>query len=171
AETRTIYSAFAFVTVGVCLKLALFPLHGWLPNAYTYAPSAATAFVASTATKVAIYVLLRFVLTMFGVAFSFNTMPLGQILMALAVMAILIPSTVAIYQDNIKRLFAYSSVGQVGSTLLCISLGTVLRLSAGLLHIFNHALTKGGLSLALGCLYYRTGSVQLHAFRGLGKTM
>lgn len=171
ADTRTIYSAFAFVTVGVCLKLALFPLHGWLPNAYAYAPSAATAFLASTATKVAIYVLLRFVLTIFGVTFSFNTMPLGQILMVLAILAILIPSTVAIYQTNIKRLFAYSSVGQVGYIILGISFGTVLGVSAGLLHIFNHALMKGGIFLALGCLYYRVGSVQLDAFRGLGKTM
>ncbi|HIA74505.1 MAG TPA: monovalent cation/H+ antiporter subunit D family protein, partial [Gemmatimonadetes bacterium] len=68
ASTRTIPVAFTFLTVGITLKLALFPLHLWLPNAYTYAPSAVTAFLASTATKVAVYLLLRFFFTIFGVS-------------------------------------------------------------------------------------------------------
>src|SRR5690606_24702360 len=83
-HTRTVHSAFAFLTVGICLKLALFPLHLWLPNAYTYAPSAVSAFIAATATKVAIYVLLRFALTVFGAGFSFGVMPLGESLLVLA---------------------------------------------------------------------------------------
>src|SRR5690606_16444517 len=95
-HTRTIHSAFAFLTVGICLKLALFPLHLWLPNAYTYAPSAVTAFVAATATKVAIYVLLRFSLTVFGADFSFGVMPLGESLLVLALLAIFIGSVTAI---------------------------------------------------------------------------
>ena len=59
ADSRTIHTAMAFLTVGVCLKLALFPLHLWLPNAYTHAPSVVTAFLAATATKVAVYILIR----------------------------------------------------------------------------------------------------------------
>ena len=62
--------AFGFFITGVCLKLALFPLHLWLPNAYAWAPSVATAFLAATSTKVAVYVLIRYVFTVFGVEFS-----------------------------------------------------------------------------------------------------
>src|SRR5690606_32274279 len=71
-DQRTIPVAFSFIAVGVGLKLALFPLHLWLPNAYTFAPSAVSAFIASTATKVAVYMMLRFVFTVFGAAFAFD---------------------------------------------------------------------------------------------------
>lgn len=171
-ETRTVHSAFAFLTVGISIKLALFPLHLWLPNAYTYAPSVATAFLAATATKVAVYVLLRFVFTVFGVEFAFEMMPLGEILMLLALLAIFSGSTVAIFQDNIKRMMAYSSVAQIGYMILGISFATVTGLTAGILHLFNHAMMKGALFLALGCIVYRIGgNVRLDDFRGLGKTM
>jgi len=170
-HTRTIHSAFAFLTVGICLKLALFPLHLWLPNCYTYAPSAASAFLAATATKVAIYVLLRFVFTLFGSEYAFETMPLGSILLVLSIFAILVGSTVAIFQDNIKRMLAWSSVAQIGYMVLGISLATVTGVTAGILHLFNHALMKGGLFLALGGIMYTTGGVRLENFRGLGKTM
>ncbi len=69
-SSRTISVAFAFLTVGISLKLALFPLHLWLPDAYTFAPSAVTVFMASTATKVAVYMLVRFFFTVFGPVFS-----------------------------------------------------------------------------------------------------
>ncbi len=170
-HTRTVHGAFAFLTVGISIKLALFPLHLWLPNAYTYAPSAASAFLAATATKVAVYTLLRFVFTVFGVEFAFEMMPLGEILMLLAVLAIFSGSAVAIFQDNIKRMMAYSSVAQIGYMILGISFATVTGLTAGILHLFNHAMMKGALFLALGCIVYRIGSARLEDFRGLGKTM
>ena len=83
AESRTILAAVGFLTVGVGLKLGLFPLHLWLPNAYTYAPSVVTAFLAATATKVAVYVILRIYYTVFG-AGIFQDLPVSYILLALA---------------------------------------------------------------------------------------
>ncbi len=171
AGTRTIPVAFAFLTVGVSLKLALFPLHLWLPNAYTYAPSAVTAFIASTATKVAIYMLLRFFFTVFGAAFSFDVMHLDRVLMPLALVAILSMSLVAVYQENGKRLLAYSSVAQIGYIVLGISLASVLGVTAAVLHIFNHAVIKGALFMAMGCVMYRVGSVRIDAMAGLGRRM
>lgn len=170
-ESRTVQAAFAFIAVGTSLKLALFPLHLWLPNAYTYSPSIASAFLAATATKVAVYVMLRFFFTIFGVEFSFDVMPLGFILMVLAIVGIFAGSLVAIYQNNAKRLFAYSSVAQIGYMMLGISFATKSGLTAAILHLFNHAMMKGGLFLALGALFYRTGSTDVSSFRGLGKTM
>ncbi len=170
-DTRTVRAAFGFIMVGVALKLALFPLHLWLPNAYAYAPSAVTALLAATATKVAVYVLIRFYCTIFGVEFSFGELPLGWLLMPLAVAGMLIPSVVAIFQDDAKRLLAYSSVAQIGYMILGISFASVTGLTAALLHMFNHALMKGALFLALGCVAYRLGSVLVKDFDGLGKQM
>ena len=169
--TRTIPVAFTFLTIGITLKLALFPLHLWLPNAYTYAPSAVTAFIASTATKVGVYLLLRFFFTIFGVTFSFDVMQLDRILMPLALIAIVTMSLVAIYQENVKRLLAYSSVAQIGYMVLGISFASVLGLTAGILHLFNHALMKGALFMSMGCVMYRVGSVRLERMNGLGRAM
>jgi len=170
-ETRTIQVAFAFMTVGVSLKLALFPLHLWLPNAYTYAPSVISAFLAATATKVGVYVLLRFFFTVFGSRFSFESMHVGDILMILAVVAMFVASVVAVFQDNVKRMLAYSSVAQVGYIILGISLATVAGISAGMIHLFNHALIKGALFLAMGCIFLRTGSVDIQDMAGLARKM
>lgn len=168
---RTVKVAFTFFTVGVSLKIALFPLHLWLPNAYTYAPSAVSAFLAATATKVAVYVLLRFWLTIFGYDYAYGFMPLEIILGLLALMAMFSASVVAIFQQNVKRLLAYSSVAQIGYITLGISMGTTLGIAAGLLHLFNHALMKGALFLAMGCVFYRIGSARLVDMHGIGKQM
>jgi len=170
-DTRTVKVAFAFIVVGLSLKLALFPLHLWLPNAYAFAPSSVSAFVAATSTKVAIYVLLRFLLTIFGFQFSFEHMPIGNILLVLSVAAMLSASVVAIFQQNVKRLLAYSSVAQVGYITLGISLGTSAGVAAGYLHLLNHALIKGALFLAVGCLFYRINSARLSDLRGAGRSM
>lgn len=171
SDTRTVRTAFAFLTVGISLKLALFPLHLWLPNAYTYAPSVVTAFLAATATKVGVYILLRFVFSVFGVVFAFQIMPLGPILLVLGLLAIFSASTVAIFQDNLKRMLAYSSVAQIGYMVLGISFASLNGLTAGILHLFNHALMKAALFLALGAVFYQLGSVHLSQLRGLGRRM
>ena len=152
AQTRTVFTAFAFVIVGVCLKLALFPLHLWLPNAYAYAPSIVTAFFAATATKVAIYLLIRFTYSVFGFSFSFTALPLQLLFVVLGVLGIFVASSAAIYQSNVKHLFAYSSIAQIGYMIVGFSISTVAGLTATLLHLFNHALMKGALFLALAAV-------------------
>jgi len=171
-DQRTIYAALAFLTVGISLKLALFPLHLWLPNAYAYAPSVVTAFLASTATKVAVYVLIRIIFTVFGVTHILEILPSVQdLLMAFSLAGIFAASAVAIYQNNVKRLLAYSSVAQIGYIILGISMLSTLGLAGGIIHLFNHALTKCALFLAMGCVAYRTGGSDLSDMRGLGRRM
>ncbi len=171
ADTRTVRAAFAFLTIGVSLKLALFPLHLWLPNAYAYAPSVVTAFLAATATKVAVYVLLRFFFTIFGAKFSFEAMQLDKVLLPLALVGIFSASLVAIFQTNVKRMLAYSSVAQIGYMILGISLVSVTGLTAGISHLFNHALMKGALFMALGCISFRVGAAELDRMAGVGRAM
>jgi len=171
AQTRTVFTAFAFLIVGICLKLALFPLHLWLPNAYAYAPSIVTAFLAATATKVALYLLIRFTYSVFGGSFSFTTLPLQTIFVVLGLLGVFAASITAIYQKNVKLLFAYSSVAQIGYMIVGYSINSTAGLTATLLHMFNHALMKGALFLALGAVMYRIGSVELRDFHGLGRQM
>jgi multicomponent Na+:H+ antiporter subunit D len=168
---RTVRVAIAFVVVGAGLKLALFPLHVWLPNAYTYAPSPVSVFLAATATKVAVYVLLRFVFTVFGADFSFGVLPLDAILMPLAIIAMFVGSLAAIFQENVKRMLAYSSVAQIGYIVLGISFVTQDGLTGGIVHIFNHSLIKGAMFMAVGCIFFRLGSVALTDMRGIGRQM
>ncbi|MBT3990670.1 MAG: monovalent cation/H+ antiporter subunit D family protein [Rhodospirillaceae bacterium] len=170
AETRTILVALGFVTVGIGLKLGLFPLHVWLPNAYAYAPSVVTAFLAATATKVAVYMLLRVYFTIFGTDI-FAALPIDEFLLVLGLIAIVTMSGVAIYQNNAKRLLAYSSVAQVGYMVIGISMVTATGLTATILHLFNHAMIKGALFLALAAVFYRIKSVKIDDMAGLGKEM
>ncbi len=171
SDTRTVRAGFAFLTVGIGLKLAMFPLHLWLPNAYTYAPSVVTAFLAATATKVAVYLLLRFMLDIFSIDFSLHQMPLEYILLPVAMLGILSASLVAIYQVEVKRLLAYSSVAQIGYMLLGIGLASTTGITGSILHLFNHALMKGALFLALAAVAYRLGSTAMKDFAGLGRRM
>jgi multicomponent Na+:H+ antiporter subunit D len=168
---RTVLVALACIGIGTGIKLAVFPLHIWLPNAYTYAPAIVTAFLAATATKVAYYVLVRFVFSVFGSPLAFGELRLDAVLMPLAIAAMFAGSFVAIFQDDIKRMLAYSSVAQIGYMVLGLSLASASGLTGGLVHLFNHAIMKSGLFLVMAAVMLRMGSTRLEAFAGLGRRM
>jgi multicomponent Na+:H+ antiporter subunit D len=170
-SSRPILVGLAFIAVGLCLKLALFPLHYWLPNAYAYAPSVATAFLSATATKVAIYLLLRFFFTIFGPAKPFHELAVPAIWIGLSIAAMFFASVTAIYQDNVKRMLAYSSVAQIGYITLGIGLGSETGLTGAIAHIFNHALMKGALFLLVGGLAYHMGTVTFAHISGAARRM
>ncbi len=170
-NARPIVVALSFLTVGICLKLALYPLHLWLPNAYAFAPSVATAFLAATATKVAIYLLLRFFFSVFGASLVFAVLPLQEILFALSLIAIVVSSVVAVFQHNVKRMLAYSSLAQIGFITLGIGMLSENGLTGAIVHLFNHAVMKGALFLLVGAVALRLGGVQINDFAGLGRRM
>ena len=168
---RSVHAAFAFFTVGISLKLALFPLHHWLPNAYAHAPSVVSTFLAATATKVALYLLYRVFYTIFGFEFSFDALNLGLILLPLSIIAILISSFTAIFQPGVKRLLAYSSLAQIGYMTLGIALENKTGLIASIVHLFNHAFIKGALFMCMACMLTRMKSTRFADLAGAGRTM
>lgn len=170
-QQSAVFTALGFVFVGLGLKLALFPMHAWLPNAYAYAPSAATAFLAGTATKAAIYLLIRVGFSVFGVAFSIDNLPIPEVLLILSIAAMFLASFSAIFEDNAKRMLAYSSVAQVGYITLGIALANQASMTGSLVHIANHAMMKTALFLALGAVFYRIGSVMYSDMSGIGRKM
>lgn len=168
---RALYAAVVFVFVGLAVKMALFPLHSWLPGAYAEAPSAVSMFLAATGTKVAIYLFCRFAFTIFGAALVFGVMPIKDVGLLLASLAMLAGSAAACFQNDLRYLLGWSSVGQIGYIMAGISLATSAGVSAGYLHMINHAVTKAALFAAAGLLLLRIGSVQLSALAGLGRRM
>lgn len=168
---RVIEVAFAFILVGIGLKAALFPLHLWLPNAYAFAPNFVTVFLATTATKVAFYVIIRFLFDVFYPGSAFVEMSLLWVVTPLAILGMILASAQAIFQVDARRLLAYSSVAQVGYMMLGLGIGTALGVSAGVLHLLNHALMKGALFIALGAFAYSYGVRRIADFKGLGQAM
>ena len=177
-DARPVLAALAFITVGVSLKLALFPLHQWLPGAYTHAPSAVSAFLAATATKVSVYMLIRFHFTVFGEALVFQQWRLPLLLLALSLLAMVAASFVAVFQNNLKRLFAWSSIGQIGYITLGLSFDSVNGVAAAIAHLANHGLAKGAIFLFIGAALAALRQPQtappeptLAQFAGLGRRM
>lgn len=171
-HTKAVYTAFALFAIGLGIKMAIFPMHTWLPNAYTYAPSVVSAVMAATATKVGAYALIRVMFSVFQPEF-FTSMAFQPmyILLALSVLGILAGSILAIAQTDIRKMLAYSSVGQIGYIVLGVSLMSLTGIIGSLMHILSHALMKGALFLAVGAVIYRTGITSIEGFRGLGKKM
>ena len=170
-HTRTAVMAYAFFTVGLGIKFALFPLHGWLPAVYARAPLVVAVLFAAIATKVYLYAWLRLGMHVFDVQLLYRQLHLDMLFAVLACIGILGGSLAALAQRDLRLLLAYSSIAQLGYMVLGFSLATQAGLQAGLLHLFNHALIKGALFMAAGNLVLRSGSTRLADLAGLGRYM
>ncbi len=153
--SSSVRAGYAFIITGLALKIALFPLHLWLPNAYSYAPSAAAVLLAAAGTKTALYALARILFGVFGVDFTFGGELLEYLIAPLAAAGMIITSLIALRQNELKQLLAYSSIAQISYIVLGISLESRAGLEAAFLHIFNHAIIKAALFMGAGCLALR----------------
>src|SRR6185295_5809901 len=168
-DSRTVQAGFAFIVVGLGLKAAMFPLHGWLPGAYAYAPSLIAVFLSATATKAAIYLLARFIFVIFSPATDFTHIFMTWIFAPLAATATVVCSLQAAFETDVRRMLAFSSVAQVGLILLGIALANLAGVSAGLLTLLAHALAKGALFMALGGLAMSFRGRRLVELAGAGR--
>ena len=170
-ESNTVLVGFAFFVIGISIKMALFPMHTWLPGAYSNAPSAVSALIAATTTKVAAYVLVRVMFFVFEPRFSIEMIPVTTLLGWIGAAAMILGSVMAIAQSDFKRLLAYSSVAQIGYIVLGIGLANTAGFTGSILHLVNHAFMKGGLFLVAGAIVYRTGLREIREFRNLSRKM
>ena len=155
---------FLFIT-GFGIEGAIFPLNAWLPDAHSSAPSTISAVLSGFAIEVGIYAVVRFVWTIFGAS---NIL---HLLAGLGILTLLIGELSAFKQNDIKRLLAYSSIGQVGLILFAISIGTAESISGGLFQVLSHALSKALLFLAAGYMIYKVGSRDIKEMKGIGIKM
>jgi NADH-quinone oxidoreductase subunit M len=153
--------------VAFAVKVPVFPLHTWLPDAHTEAPTAGSVLLAGVLLKVGTYGLLRFNLALYPEASRYFT----DLVSILAVIGIVYGATVAIMQTDIKRLVAYSSVSHLGFVVLGIFALTQQAVTGGVLQMVNHGLATGALFLLVGMVYERTHTRELSEMGGLASVM
>jgi len=151
--------------------MALVPLHLWLPDAYTYAPSSVSALIAPIVTKVGAYVMIRMFLSVFPDGYLTDEVPIGTTLIVVGLASMVFGSVAAMGQRDIRRMLAYSSISQVGLIAVGIGLATPLGFVAALLHIMNHAIMKATLFLASASVRLTTGASEIEGMAGLARGM
>ncbi|MGQ9455574.1 MAG: complex I subunit 5 family protein [Armatimonadota bacterium] len=162
----TVVLASAFLIVGFGTKAGIAPFHPWLPDAHAEAPTPVSALLSGIMLKVAVYALVRTV-TIFYPEYA----SVATFVLALGAFTMILGDIMALAQDDVKRMLAYSSVSQMGYVLLGIGIGTQLGIYAGLFHIINHALAKALLFLGAGAVMYSSGVRVLSQMGGLAKRM
>ncbi len=163
-DSTPIIIGMVLIVLGIGLKMALFPMHAWLPDAYTYATSTATALIAPIGTKVAAYVLLRIMFFVADPDYMRHEIHLTQVVGYLGAIGIIWGSIMAICQKEMKRMLAFSSVAQVGYIALGIGLASPLGFIGATLHVVNHACMKACLFLVSGNMRLRLGHSSIPAF-------
>ncbi len=152
---------------GFGLKTALVPFHSWLPDAHSSAPAPVSATLSGVFIKsLGVYALARVFFNILGAQPK-----VLFVLMVLGVISMVVGAVLAIVQDDIKRMFAYSSISQVGYIIFALGVGTPLALLGGLFHLFNHACFKSLLFLNAGAIEYSSGTRSLKKLGGLGAKM
>ncbi|HDH87775.1 MAG TPA: monovalent cation/H+ antiporter subunit D family protein [Desulfobacteraceae bacterium] len=169
--SKVILVGFSFFMVGLAIKMALFPLHVWLPDAYTYAPSSVSALLAPLMTKVGAYVLIRVMYTVFKPYFSIEILPAATILCWIAAAAIIFGAAMALAQTDLKRMLTYILVSEVGYLALGVGLGNRNGLTGAILHILNDAFMMLALFMVVGAIMYRHGGRRISELRYLHKKM
>jgi multicomponent Na+:H+ antiporter subunit D len=164
ATNTAVVAALVLMVVGIGVKAALFPLHGWLPDSYTFASSSSSALIAPIGTKVAAYILFRVVFYLFGVELTDAVAPITTVIGVLAAIGILYGSIMAIAQTEMKRMLAYSSISQIGYIIMGLSLANPLGFAGALLHVLNHAVMKACLFLVAGNLRMKEGHSDISKF-------
>lgn len=153
--------------VAFAVKVPLFPLHTWLPDAHTEAPTAGSVILAAVLLKIGAYGLIRFNLTLFPEA----SLDLRTFVSVLALIGIVYGAVVALIQTDVKRLIAYSSVSHLGFVVLGVFAFTTQGMSGGVLQMVNHGLSTGALFFLIGMLYERTHTRDLRRLGGLGRVV
>jgi len=147
-------------------KAAIFPLHFWLPDAHPTAPSPISAILSGILIKVGAYGFIRF----YYLIFEGNLEIFQPIIIFLGLATIIIGSISAVGQDDIKKVLAYHSIGQIGYVFIGIGMGTVYALAAALIYLINHAISKSMLFLVSGCIVHKIGTRDMRKIGGLSST-
>jgi len=160
-----LFMALALLITGFGVEAAIFPLNAWLPDAHSSAPSPISAILSGIAIKVGIYAVARIIFTLYGLETVF------LFVAVLGLLTLLIGEMSAFSQNNIKRLLAYSSIGQVGLILFALGIASVTGVTGALFLVVSHGLAKSVLFLSVGVMITRTGSAEISSLDGMGKRM
>jgi len=170
-DSPLIVTAFAFIAVGLAVKVALFPLHTWQPDAYAESPHSVSAYIAALVSTAAAYGLFRIVYEVFTVEFL-EAVPLARdAFLAFAGVSIIVGAVLAVVQTDLKRMLAYSSVSHFGLVVAGFAIANETALTGGLIHLVGHGIMKGGLFLAVGVFATTAGARRVEEFDGLANRL
>jgi proton-translocating NADH-quinone oxidoreductase chain N len=156
---------FSTMIIGFGVKSAIVPLHTWLPDAHPEAPSPISALLSGIVIETGLYGLTRVLYLIFDPIFFQSSIA------SLALLTMTLANIMALLQQDIKRLLAYSSIAQVGYMLIGVSSGTAYGLMGTFLHIFNHSLMKGMAFLSAGSIVHEAKTRDLGSLKGIGRLM
>lgn len=171
ATARSVQAGAALIFAGLGLKMALVPMHLWLPDSYTFAPSSVNTLIAPIMTKVGAYAMIRMFMSVFPDGYLKDVVPVADALLVLGLIGIIFGSFAAMSQKDIRRMLAYSSISQIALIAVGIGLGSPVGLVAALLHIMNHAVMKATLFMAAASVRFTSGITQVADFTGMGRRM
>jgi multicomponent Na+:H+ antiporter subunit D len=157
ADPRLVLVAAVLIVVGLAVKMGLFPLHLWMPGAYSLAPMGGASLMAPLVTKVSAYALLRVLFWVFGAGLLREQAVLLNLLAWAGALAVIVGAVMALLQSDLWRLLAYSSISQMGIVAMGMGLANEAAMTGGILHIGNDALMKGALFLAATAMLMRFG--------------
>jgi len=158
-------TAFALFFIAFAIKMPIFPLHTWQPDTYEQSPTAVTMVMSAVMVKMGLYGILRWLLPLFPVAFAAHT----NVVVFLSVVGILYASFIAIRQDDIKRLIAYSSIAHIGLMNAAIFTNTGMAIQGALIQLFSHGINVLGLWIIADILEQQTGTRSMQQMGGLAK--
>ena len=170
-ETKIISFAFVILMTGLFIKMALFPLHGWLPKAYSQAPLSAVSVIAPLTTKVMLYVMIRICLWVFTPLIIFQHLAVGNALVWLGALAIVMGSLLALAQTHLRKMFSYIIVAEVGYMVGGFWLGNRAGITGTILHIVNDAVMTLCVFLSAGNILYKTGTDSFDNLKGMFRKM
>ena len=169
--SKTVLAGFTFILIGLGIKMALFPLHGWLPDAYTYAPSAVSTTIAPLMTKVMAYVVIRMIFSVFKPEIPIPYVRVTDILVWQGTIAILFGAVMALSQRDFKRMLSYVIVAEIGYIVGGIGVANHTALTGAVFHIANDAVMMACLFMVAGIIFHKTNGQGIQDFRGMFKTM
>jgi multicomponent Na+:H+ antiporter subunit D len=170
-DSKVIFTAIAFLLAGLAIKMALFPLHVWLPDAYTKAPSASSALIAPLMTKVSIYVMIRVLFYVFGVSLFMDLFPLTGLMVWAGFAAICGGAIMALAQTDFKRMLCYILVAEVGYMVGGLGLANSTAIKGAILHVLNDAVMTAGLFAVAGIIMHKIKSHNISDFEALFQKM
>jgi len=169
ANPQIVYLIFSIMLISFGIKCAMFPLHTWVPEAHSQAPTPVSGLLSGLILKVGLYAMLRVFYLFFGT--TLLAQGVGNILIFFGVVTLIYGAAIALVQEELKRLLAYSSISQIGFILVAIGLFTDLGLTGALFHIFNHALIKAALFFCAGIIISQTGFWRIRQMKGIWRQM
>ena len=153
-KSKAVIAGTTFVFIGLGIKMALFPLHGWLPGAYTRAPSAVSPLLAALMTKVALYASVRITFWVLGPGADIGRLHMLTLLGVLGAVAAVVGALLALTQQDVKRMFAYGGISHVGLILIGLSQENQTGFAGGVFYMINDAIMQAGLFFIAGAAIY-----------------